>query len=900
MKGILTANLKKNAKGYAATTVAIALAVAFLLTCLGLAGGLKMTMGRNLTSAATGADLIVTYPADVPYDATFEDNPLQNIKTQVQNQHPQWNYFTRTRSAFSLSFANKTIHVSVMGLAEPRFDPAVLQEGTRPEAKDEIGLEESSAKTLGIKLGDTLQAEIYDYETETFSNLPLKVTGLYKARPGSFPTSYVPDSLQQDLLNGASAVDLLLIGGIETGNVSAAKAEVQSIMADMPQASTYQLFTQDEYLTKVLDDTFGGGYLLLVLALVFPVIAGITAIIVVSVTYNVLFARRRRQLALLRAVGATRSQLRSLVARETLLIGAISSAIGVLGGFLISALACKVGNLADSWGEAFHVLTWPSVLGAFVAGVVISFLAGFSPSRRVSQVTPIEALATEDTASHRRQLRVVRTVLGTLLFVVGTGVMIFATVQNHNAMRSLGEDSPANYSAIYFVVALFAGVFSFLGLVLLTSIVLPYATAALGHLSSKSAVTWRLAAENTKRNPRRTGATGAALTLGITLMVLLLVGAASVNATAMKVIDENTPVDLELLSDDQPLPEATIAAAKGITGVERSLTVNGLVGRTVPWREHESAQELLKHPERTGLDEDGGCITVEGMPCDPNQFFRQAILESGDFSTVTHTDIAMVEPGQVGIPYLDKSEVGQPYAVISGDKALKLIATPTAMDTVLVNPADVARLTGKAPGAQTIEMGQMEINPSDIVVSPRAVLMQISPKTSFTDIEQIGSDLQAIAGESAYVTGSAPDRAMFTQMIEALMWGAVIMLGVSVLVALVGVANTLALSVMERRRENGMLRALGMTKGSLQAMFSVEALLTAAGALIVGVLAGLGYAIAGLYALPVTELGNNLVLVVPPLAIAAAVITIVVALLASIGPARAAARVTPVEALVHD
>ena len=120
------------------------------------------------------------------------------------------------------------------------------------------------------------------------------------------------------------------------------------------------------------------------------------------------------------------------------------------------------------------------------------------------------------------------------------------------------------------------------------------------------------------------------------------------------------------------------------------------------------------------------------------------------------------------------------------------------------------------------------------------------------------------------------------------------------LVALVGVANTLALSVMERRRENGMLRALGMTKGRLQGMLAIEALLTALGALVVGVLAGLGYAIAGINTLPVTELASAQVIVVPPLAIAAAALTIVVTLLASIGPARAAARVTPVEALAHD
>ena len=481
--------------------------------------------------------------------------------------------------------------------------------------------------------------------------------------------------------------------------------------------------------------------------------------------------------------------------------------------------------------------------------------------------------------------------------------MVYATLKNHRLMMSVSEQGDMDtYTSNFFLIAMFAGMISFLGLIMLTSIVLPYVTSALGVFSSPAAVTWRLAAENTGRNPRRTGATGAALTLGITLMVLLLVGTASVDATGKKLIDEHTPVDLQLVSEGEPLSQSTIANVKATSGLEHTIAVNGLLGSAVPWDEYEKTQKLLSQPEKLTQDENGGCIVAAtNEPCDPDADTQEMLLESKDFSTISHSRIPVIAPGHVGIPMLSDEEVGKPYAVRSGEKVLKLTAEKTPLDFVSVNPQDLA---GLASSTQVVRPAQtdadQELERNATVLAPRVLLMRISPDCSFSDIEQLASDIPAASEQDAYITGSAPDRAMFTQIAQGLMWGAFAMLGVSVLVALVGVANTLALSVMERRRENGMLRALGMTKGRLQGMLAIEALLTALGALVVGVLAGLGYAIAGINALPVTELASAQIIVVPPLAIAAAALTIVVALLASIGPARAAARVTPVEALAHD
>ena len=333
MKGILRADLRKNVKSYTATALAIALAVAFLLTCLGLTEGLKMTLARNLTEEAAGADLIVKAPNGVPYDGEGpEPDYLQKVADQAHTAHPEWKILTRSAMSVDLSANRKTVSASVLGLGNPVFDPSSVVEGKRPSSETEIGVEQSNAKTLGVKVGDTVNAGIYDPATDDTKTVPLKVSGIYKARPGAFPSTYVSDSLVKAWAGDDYLADILLVSGVGSTNLKAAAAELKQLTSHTADADYYEVFTADQYLDRAVDTMMGGEDVLLVLALVFPLIAGVTAIIVVSVTYNVLFARRRRQLALLRAVGATSGQLRSLVARETLLVGAVSAMIGVLAG----------------------------------------------------------------------------------------------------------------------------------------------------------------------------------------------------------------------------------------------------------------------------------------------------------------------------------------------------------------------------------------------------------------------------------------------------------------------------------------------------------------------------------------------------------------------------------------
>ncbi|MDD7540746.1 MAG: ABC transporter permease [Mobiluncus porci] len=864
MKGLLSANLRASKSSYVATVLAIALAVAFLLTCLGLAGGMRVSMEHNLAWNLNGADVVV-----VPKEGEAQSIPsetVNSIASGLGSNRPDWDLLPRKDLAMNFKKGKTASFLMVTELGEPRFDPSALVKGKRPQA-GEIGIEQSTASALGVGLGDTLTAELFDPKTQGVREEPLQVSGIFASRPASFPSVYAS---AEDFGKWSKDIEpsLILLGAPRALSPQERATEARAlaeIMSSVPGAATLEFKTFDEQVAYIVDHTIGGKNVLIVLALLFPVIAAVVAIIVVSVTYSVLLARRRRQLALLRAIGATKGQLRRLVAEETLLVGAIASAIGVLAGVLFAGMANLVSGLVKDPVAAFTAVSWPMILGSFLAGVAISFLAGFAPARVVAKVTPIEALADENTGGKATKRRVVRTVMASLLFVGGTALMIAAVwLSRSAAMEGAGDSANPEILFYLFLLAMFSGVVSFIGLLLLVSVFLPYLTAGLGKLSAKSAVVWRLAVSNTRRNPRRTGATGAALTLGVTLVVLLLTGAASTKATAVEAVNNASPIDFYISATTEPLMSDGIKEIARVENVARTRVANGVLGS------YTLTELEISNPQTEPDAED---FSVDTM----------LLVEQTDLRAVARAPIAQVKAGEVGIPMLSKDYVGKNVEIRSHGVTLQLKAALTPLSDVQLNPRDFARLL--SPG-----------NPA----TQRVLYLRVNDGISQEKLQQVASRIQVLAGDGSVVGGEAPDRAMFEGIIEAMMWGALAMLGVSILVALVGVANTLALSVLERRREHGLLRAVGMTRGRLGSMLSVEALLIGAASVAIGMLAGIGYAIAGVMVLPFSEIATHLHFVVPSLAWGAALATVAVALLASLLPARAAGRVTPVEALAHD
>lgn len=347
----------------------------------------------------------------------------------------------------------------------------------------------------------------------------------------------------------------------------------------------------------------------------------------------------------------------------------------------------------------------------------------------------------------------------------------------------------------------------------------------------------RMAAGNSARNPGRTAATGTSIVIGVTLITMMMVGATSIRATMDTNLDKSMPVDVEISADQGALSTSQIEALEKLGGLKESAVVQGYDNATL-------GGESVK------------------------------VLDGAAYAQVPRTAITVPGAGEAFVGWAFSN--GTSYQLCNGDKCTEVtaVAKPWVGNDVFVSPETLG------------ELG----TPSDM-----AFVAQMS---NTKDVQVLGADIQRI-GNDLEVSGAAPMRAQFDTIINIILLVVVSLLGVSVLVALVGVSNTLSLSVAERTRENGLLRALGMSRGQVSRMLTLEAIFIAVTGALTGIVLGTFFGVSGMYALP---LGTDSTIIAIPwwqLAVVIAV-AILAAVLASWLPGRRAARTSPVEALATE
>ncbi|MEV5003270.1 FtsX-like permease family protein [Nocardioides sp. LML1-1-1.1] len=385
----------------------------------------------------------------------------------------------------------------------------------------------------------------------------------------------------------------------------------------------------------------------------------------------------------------------------------------------------------------------------------------------------------------------------------------------------------------------------FLGVLLLGPVVVPaligVAGRAAGRLLGPSG---RLAAGNAVRNPRRTAATTASLLVGVTLTTAVLTGLASSRSALADEMDDQHPVDLALTSGARALPADVVEQVRAVPGVAAATPVGGATAR-VP-----------------GLDP----LPVLAVPAD----------EGG----VLHGSLPTPRPRQVVLPWDalgDGIEVGDRVAVTVGDRTerLRVVGGEGWGDAALVAPATLARLAPETGVHAVWVRAEDGADPEDLAGS----------------LEAIGSPVDA------GVENGLAQRAYVDLQLDVLTGGVVGLLGIAVVIALVGIANTLGLSVLERGREHALLRALGLTRRQVRRMLATEAVLLALVATLLGTTLGVTFAWAGVRAL-VEPAVDGAGLVLPWAELLAVVCAAVVAgLAAAVLPSRRAAKVAPAAGL---
>jgi putative ABC transport system permease protein len=469
----------------------------------------------------------------------------------------------------------------------------------------------------------------------------------------------------------------------------------------------------------------------------------------------------------------------------------------------------------------------------------VTVLAALAPARSATRVAPLAALRPADAPTLRARSGRTRLVISLLALVGGFGALGGGVLLGMNGSTQFG-----------LVAAVGGGALAFFGVVLSAVLWLPRVAAFLGGLVARTGPAARLAVANTLRNPRRTAATSTALLIGVTLVTMMSTGAASARMSADSLLDETFPYDVSVTASAPEYLEDlrdTVADTPGVADTAlvttATVTLGGVEDSSVVAADPGELAAVVNVPEEAGRLTEGSILLTQATA-------DEMSVGAGDPVTVAGTD------GSVDLT-----------VVITGADPLNRVITAADLD-------------------------RSGVAPEDTMTDVWAHISGAEPTTVLADVQDA---VAQVDGES-FVMGPAAQAAQFRQVVDVILGIVVGLLAVAVVIALIGVTNTLSLSVIERTRESATLRAIGLSKEQLRGMLAVEGVLIAGVGAILGMVLGLVFGWAGAatalsvmgdvrYAVPWTDLG--LVLAV----------ALVAGLLASVLPARAAARTSPVAAL---
>ncbi len=862
MNQLLCANLRSHARRYVATGIAVAISTAFILAFLALGNGIKVVLEDINTAQYEGATVVVSPGKDFYLHDQDGKDSLEALVPTLKNLEGVGAAAPYSYAYLFVSKDGNRSQITAQALMPTPFFTPTPRVGSLPSSPDQIALDEDTASRLGVTVGDVLDAA--PIFTNTSATHSVTVCALLPHATLAPETAVMtPQGLK------AASQDL-----VSTSHILIASSDTSPSHEDitaLSQAVTTALNGQDLDIQSAdaareheLQKVITSFAQMKIVLLVFPFISVIVAAIVVASTFRVLLTQRTRELALLRAVGTTRRQIRSLLLRETLLVGVVSSALGVLLGLLI-AYGVLTGFGVLQVHQALRAVGSPADIGgAFALGTLMTLLAGLRPALAMGRLRPMEALANaeaENTSSPRSH----KIALGVSFFVAALGAAGMAY-----GLWNRGSGSAFLLTFASGMVLLIAMMVAGVGLV--------PALARLWGLVAASA-TGKLARSNALRNPGRTASTGIAIAIGVTLITMMSVGAASTKATLETEVYSHYPYDLIVTDPSGVLSEEDLAQMTALDGVDAALGLREVRASVESVHNAEHALNGEQAEGKPGATQSQSQAGAESEP-DPEAETDPFVSVQGvpDLTPVAHVPVEQILESHVRV-HDDLAENG-------------------TLMRVCAEGGSCADFTAEV--SEKLPYGQIQISAQALSkIAPQAPISTVVIKTSSEDVEGVQSRLLSL-NPSYLVSGPALERQFYTKIINTILSIVIGLLAVSVLVALVGVTNTLALSVAERRRENGLLRALGMTKGEIQRMLAYEALIIALAGSTLGLLLGVSFGIAGTYSLPLEQIDQTIISI-PWLILGAVVIgSVLAALAASWWPGHQAAKTSPVEALATE
>jgi putative ABC transport system permease protein len=844
LKGLATRKLRAFLTGFA-----VVLGVAFVAGTFVFTDTIDASFRDLFERASKGTDVSVQSRQAV--DADFEQAPTMPADTlqKVESVDGVEEAFGSVSSDVTLLDRKGDPIVSngppTLALTAPpkRFDPFEFVEGGPPKTADQVALDKSTADKYDFHEGDKVTV------TGATPAKQYTVTGVAKIGDSNnlagarMVEMILPEAQRVTGHHGYDQIDVAASDGTSPEELKAAIARALG-----PQ---FTVRTGKEQVDKTVGDFADAFAPIRTSLLVFAGVSVLVGGFLIFNTFNITVAQRTREIGLLRTIGASRRQVLRSVLSESLAIGLAASIIGLFVGLLVAiALRALFKAIGIELGSTSLQLESRTIIAGLAVGLLATLVSGFVPARRATRIEPIAALR-EAEAAGVRPLRRRRVVAAGLLALVGIAVMLYGL------FGDVGSDS-ATASAIGLGAVLLMFGFALVA----ATLVRPMARAIGKPLERVQGLTGRLARENAQRQPQRTATTASALMIGVALVVFVAIFAAGAKATIDQTIDNQVRAAGIVTHQNgfNPLPDGVIDALRGVDGVA-------------------AVSPIRVEPAK--LVSDGKTIQVGGV--DPATAGEALSLS---FAQGSNAALSQLADGDVIV----NQDFADSHDLAVGD------------ELALITPR------GKRVNYRVSAIYDSDSLLGPVTVTDASLVRDFDSKDIFYAfvLSDPGVNAEALKrAEEKALTGFPTAKPQTIQdfkneqnnginQIVSLIY---LLLALSVIVALLGVVNTLALSVHERTRELGMLRAVGMSKRQVRQMIRGESVITA------GIGAVLGIVLGTLFALIVSRplADSGFVFKIP---IAALIIVFVVAALAGVAaaiqPARRAAKVDVLRAVTTE
>ncbi len=834
LRGILNNKIR-----FFLTSIAVVLGVTFVVSAFVVTDGLRSTFGDLSSDIYSARDLTVmpdgdkggVFASEEYLDQIAAIDGVTNVSGQI--------------------FANQTIPVDANGDVPDVFGPPVaginwtgnteldrfvLLEGEAPASPTDFALDVNTFDEGAYTLGET-----YSVISEAGGIREFTLTGIFRfglETDDSIGAKFVAfeNETAQSFLGRDGGYDEIAIAVDDAANIDEVQAQVAGLLA-----STDDVLSGEETVEEFTEgfDSFLGPFRTILLTFAFVIL--FVSAFLINNTFTIVIGQRIRELGLLRAIGAGGGQVRRSVFTEALIVGLVSTLIGIGLGLLgARALIALLESQGADFPDGPLPLEPRTIVFALLVGVLVTLLSALLPARRAASISPMEALRENSSLDETRTGR--RTLIGGLLALVGIGA------------TALGLFGSFDGTAPRLIVLGVGAVVAFIAVAVLSPLAVSPVVRLIGApIAALGGPAGKMAKSNATRSPQRTAGTAVALTIGLALVTTVTIIGASLKTTVSDALSSSVTADYIVFAGGA-LPAGVVQSVEALPEIGKVATFGG--DRVTINGEEESLDTL----DFATIDDLIDADLTEGA------------WETGGGNMVLYREKA----DELGLAVGDTVGVETLAGEMLDFSVSGLFDDNTFLGSFNVDTVDYERFARVADFTTLVASGADGTMPEDARAALDSVLEPF-PQLTVQDQAEFLDETESQINQLLAIVN--------------------VFLGLAVLIALIGIVNTLTLSVFERTRELGLLRAVGMTRRQMRRMVRWESVIVSVFGAVLGVSLGVVFGWAISDAIP-DDIVANATFPLTQLAVFI-LAAVVVGLLAAIMPARRAAKLNILDAISH-